>query len=425
MNHSVTVSRLTTLMSYSYLVFAAACTFSIALAQTALGVAVASFIVLGFSKRKDLFEASPREIYMALFAFVGWTALTSCVGAGGLSGLADIESFWLFLAFPVGWYLLGSGRYRDRLLMVLAIVVLLGGLAGLVQFFTGLSWPGVSPPVPSRTWGYRAQGFFSSRMTFAQVFVPFVLMFFYLGWSGLKEQVKKRRRGLYLSAGVSGAIGIVLSLSRSSILALVIGLLVIGVMLGRKQLLVIVAVLITTGLISWQFVPDFALRIENTSLIDLRSYKVAGRQFIWARSLEIVKDNPWLGVGRSGFRSEYMKRLDEDFDDDRIPGDAHSDWLHTAVTSGVPGLLLFAWLWFTVLRHGLRRLRGEEKERTIPLAGLMGLFGILVMSVAVSLFEDSEMLQVIVLIWLIVLARPDARHLKTASSDLASDKSQE
>ena len=424
MNHSATVSRLTIFMSFCYLVFAAACTFSIALAQTALGLAAVSFIILAFLNRKELFKDSPGEIYAVLFAFVGWTALTSCLGAGGLGGLADIQSYWLFLAFPVGWHLLRSNRYRDKLLTVLAVVVLIGGLASLIQFFSGISWPGVSPPVPSRTWGFRAQGFFSSRMTYAQVMVPFALMFLYLGWSGLKSQVNKARHKLYFAAGIMGAVGILLSLSRASIVALVFGLLLIGLMLGRKQLLVIVALLIATALLSWRFVPDLALRFENTTKIDLRSYKVAGRLFIWEKSWSIVKDNPWLGVGQSRFQAEYIKRLDYDFDDDRIPGDAHSDWLHTAAISGFPGLFFLAWLWIAVLHRAINDIR-REKERTVRLAALVGLAGVLVMSLAVSLFEDSEMLQVIILMWVIVLSGSDTRPLDVVSSDRANNQSEE
>lgn len=414
MTHSLTVSRLTIFMSFCYLLFAAACTFSIALAQTSLGLATASFIILAFLNRKELFKDSPCEIYKALLAFVGWTALTSCLGAGGLSGLADVQSYWLFLAFPVGWYLLRSNRYRDQLLLVLAVVVLLGGLAGLIQFFSGVSWPGVAPPVASTTWGYRAQGFFSSRMTYAQVMVPFALMFFYLGWSGLKEKVKRLRPKLYLAAGIMGAVGILLSLSRASIVAMVLGLLLMGLLLGRKQLLVITVLLIAAALLSWRLVPDLTLKFENTAKIDLRSYKVAGRLFIWDKSWSIAKENLWVGVGQGQFQAEYIKRLDQDFADDRIPGDAHSDWLHITATSGFPGLLLLAGLWLAVWRFSIKSLRSEASQRSVRLAGLVAMFGIMLMSLVVSLFEDSEMLQVIILVWVITLAEADRRPLKTA-----------
>ena len=330
-----------------------------------------------------------------------------------------IKKFWLILAFPIGLYLFRSREYRNRLLLVLSVVVLLGGLAGLLQFFTGISWPGVQSPIPSQTWGYRAQGFFSSRMTFAQVFVPLVLMYTFLGLNSLKERVKNTRSRIYLASGIIGSIAVVLSLSRASMFALVIGLFVIGLILGRRQLVTIVVVLTVVAALSWQFIPDFALRFQNTSLIDLRSYKVAGRLFIWEKSWEIIRDNPWLGVGRSQFQTEYKKHLSADFTDKRIPGDAHNDWLQVTATAGIPGLILFASLWFAILRRAKINIYRTNKERIIPLAGVLGLVGVLVMSTGVSLFEDSEMLQIILLIWVIVLVQPAGNNLLSTNNNLA------
>ena len=411
MGDSSLAIRIEQVLSYTFLIFAAGCTFSIAVAQAALAVSILLFVTLMLVKRRALLADSPRDLYFALGLLIVWAFVTGLLRSNFKTGLAEIEGYWTMLALPVGWYLLQSERYRTRVIRVLGLLILLGGIAGLLQFFTGVKWPGVASPVPSSNWGYRAQGFFSSRMTYAQVFVPFVLFLFYLGCAELKQRKRTAFTPIFLGAGILGTVGVMLALSRSAMVALVIGMLLIGFMLGRKQLGLIFLGLVLGGLISWLAVPDFALRLENTTLIDLRDYKVAGRQFIWARSFEIFIDHPVIGVGKSGFKEEYIARLPAEFNDDRIPGDAHSDWLQMGVTTGLPGVILLATLWLVILKRTARKMKAAQPlEQNLARAGLIAILGILIMSLPVSLFEDSEMVHAMVLIWLITLTPLKARE---------------
>lgn len=88
------------------------------------------------------------------------------------------------------------------------------------------------------------------------------------------------------------------------------------------------------------------------------------RMFIWIRSLELVKDNPLWGVGLEQLGYAFIDNYSEDMVQywgrvmfvDR----AHNEYLHIAVSTGIPSLLVYLAFLFMVLRDGWRNWRKDE-----------------------------------------------------------------
>lgn len=69
------------------------------------------------------------------------------------------------------------------------------------------------------------------------------------------------------------------------------------------------------------------------------------RLFIWVRVIEIIKDYPFFGVGIENLHIVFMERFNQDsiamFGRVMIADKAHNEYLHLAVTSGIPSLIAY------------------------------------------------------------------------------------
>ncbi|MDH7499930.1 MAG: O-antigen ligase family protein, partial [candidate division NC10 bacterium] len=118
------------------------------------------------------------------------------------------------------------------------------------------------------------------------------------------------------------------------------------------------------------------------SIFDLQFPTNRVRILIWKGTLQLVSQHPWLGVGLGNFEFAFprFRSLEEWLISERLPlAEAHNDYLHMAAELGIPGLLLFLWLLFTLFAMSIRILRSSASPasylRSLAItAGLVGLF---------------------------------------------------
>ena len=114
------------------------------------------------------------------------------------------------------------------------------------------------------------------------------------------------------------------------------------------------------------------------------------RMFIWIRSFELVKQNPIWGVGIEqlgyAFIDNYSDDMIQQFGYVGFIDRAHNEYLHIAVSSGIPSLLLYLLFLWLVLRAGWINL--SKNSMLIPVYSavlgylLQAFFNISVVSVA-------------------------------------------
>lgn len=84
------------------------------------------------------------------------------------------------------------------------------------------------------------------------------------------------------------------------------------------------------------------------------------RFFIWKRVIEMIKERPIFGFGIENLAEPFSDRFDIDMiavlGRLQIVDKAHNEYLHIAVTSGVPSLLIYLQFLFNVLKVGFKRL---------------------------------------------------------------------
>lgn len=88
------------------------------------------------------------------------------------------------------------------------------------------------------------------------------------------------------------------------------------------------------------------------------------RMFIWIRSLELVKENPLWGVGLEqlgyAFIDNYSEDMVKHWGRVMFVDRAHNEYLHIAVSTGIPSLFVYLVFLFMVLKAGWRNWKQDE-----------------------------------------------------------------
>ena len=172
--------------------------------------------------------------------------------------------------------------------------------------------------------------------------------------------------------GLLGALAI--TLSRSGVVTLVAVLVLMVILIPRKQIIqpigvlgLIGAVIVASRPTIWQRLLTFR---EGFGALD------AQREYLWKVSWAMFKDHPIFGVGLGGFQQAFlthylsMKTVIPDVEGVTL---SHTTILTIAAELGVMGLAALAWVWVALvralkhLRKGLLNQNGLE--RYIPGVG--------------------------------------------------------
>ncbi|HUV30062.1 MAG TPA: O-antigen ligase family protein [Acidobacteriota bacterium] len=393
------VSRyLRPVLLFLFAVFAFFSASSIAVAQSAFGLALICFVILAISERHNPFVGPLRWFYLLVGIYVAWLFLSAAFSDTPLQSMLNLREEWLFLIIPVGIYMFQDERRGDRLILVLMAGVTLASLNGIVQRFTGVDWI-LGRQLHTVGEDFRSCGFFSYPLTYGNYMATAAL--FCLGYA-LSSFGRSRgwRRAFLVTVALLALLATALANSRGPILALGVGLLVFGVVLHKARyalvtLLVAVMVWVAAS-------PDIAAQFRERLRTDVQLENVGGRLFIWNNSLKIIRDHPVTGIGRGNFELEYARLLPDDISDDYKLTHAHCDVLDIAATAGIPGTAFYIALWcFTMvfLWRGIRSKRLSERYRGFCLAAFLASAAFFVTSLTEATFADEEVRQLLMFTW--------------------------
>jgi len=389
-------------MGFLYALFVVGSTFSIALAQLALGGALLIFVIVALSLHYNPFAGDLRGLYCAIAAYLLWTVVSSLAGENSLRALAMLREDWLFAIIPIGIFLLQYPRYRRRVVTSFALAVTIVSLYGLVQHFWGVDWFHSAPLVPAGDFGWRVQGNFGNRLTFGNYYGTAAM--FLLGYAAVvREDLAGRRRSFLLAAAALAIIVAVLSYSRGVTVALAVSVVLMGVIMGRRQSLAVLGVVAAGVVVVLLTMPGLVGRFADVATKDIDADYAGGRVFIWTRAAAIIAEHPVFGVGKGNFEDAYAAKLDPDTPDYRKHAHAHNDLLDTAANHGLPGLIFYVAIWVIVLQRmirGFRERNGFFRGRgRYFAAGLLGSVLFFLTSLTEATFADEEVRQLLMFVW--------------------------
>ena len=397
----VAPSKLTNALFFFYALFIFGSTFSIALAQMALGLSLILFIAVIIIHRYQPFVKSLKRFYIIVAIYVGWIFICSLMGETVSRSLFIMKEDWLFLIIPIGIFLMQNKTYRERLMTIFAIGVLMVSIYSLLQYSLGLNWFKDSALTAADGFGYRVRGNFTNRLTFGNYYATAGLFLF--GYAIRRtEGLTAGMRQLFLSAGTLAMAVTMLSFSRGSIIGLVAGLIVLGLILGRKYLVGMVGVLVVMTLVAVMLLPGLVNRFSEAVQKDISPEYEGSRPFIWKHSLSIAREHPLFGVGPGNFETEYAAKLHPDIPGFRKHAHAHNDLINMLAVYGVPGFLFFAGLWVMLFGYtygGFRQRQHFEEGGRFFLAATLGSVAFFTTSMFEATFADEEVRQLLMFIW--------------------------
>ncbi|MCM3587650.1 O-antigen ligase family protein [Mesobacillus maritimus] len=126
------------------------------------------------------------------------------------------------------------------------------------------------------------------------------------------------------------------------------------------------------------FISDSYQVISNQST----GHEGSSRLFIWQKSLTLIPDDVWLGTGPDTLGEVFPASEEEKQlylgNPKMIVDKVHNEYLHIAVTMGIPALILYLSILFIVVRRAFQAAKKAENEHRIFLFGLLSaIFGYL------------------------------------------------
>lgn len=325
----------------------------------ASGVLSLFFLPKGhFGKLKDSVPFARFLFFLFIMAMV--SVPFSVWGTGALNSLL---SFSRILFFACCLVLLSAAGHLNQYRMALICGVSL--LAGVMIFSHGA--------------GRLSAGSTYDPNDIALVFVTFLPVILAETFNGNMAQ-----RGVYLGLGTMVLLGIVLSGSRGAIIALGVQALYF-VLTAKKYRLFALGLVLAGGLvvvtIADQSLWDrFASLTAEGDAADYNLEDKAGRVEIWKNGLQILAENPVLGVGVGMFGTAHFLM------DGKIALTAHNTYLQFAVEMGLPGLILYLAMLFSAWRLITRHVEesGQSGARARWAALKIGIVGFGVASFFIS-----------------------------------------
>ncbi|MCP4567315.1 MAG: O-antigen ligase family protein [FCB group bacterium] len=377
-----------------YALFAPA---SIAISQMFFGLALAGFIgyIAATPDRKNLFFL-PRIIIAAIIVYVA-LHFVSMVVAG--TDLLMIKEDWLFLMMIVGAVMFRDIKRLTRLLDVFATGLIIMGGYGIWQHFVGVDLYH-QVLLDYMTFGYRAIGNFSTYLTFSGFFAISSIFMVAVAFSATVNA----RKYYYLSASQIALVCILFNYSRSTIIALVIGIIALVMLIDARYRKWVSLALLLTLAAGVVISPDFLNRFKNIDRTEFKVESANSRISIWKATLVMIEAEPLTGVGPGNFKANYINYRENRTG--RELSHAHNDILNVAAESGLPCMVAFGLMWLLILLYlykGYRRCP-EGFQKGLLLGALLASLVFMVMAQFEAFFADEEVRLLLMFIWGIGLA---------------------
>ncbi len=364
---------------------------SIAVSQILFGMAVLGFLgyLITDGSRKDL-VFPPVLILFAVLLYVGYR-FASMIMAD--SDLLMIKEDWLFLMVLAGGVMFRDIKNLTRVLDIFAAGLVLMGGYGIWQHFVGVD---IYHKVllDRMTFGYRVIGNFSTYLTFSGFFAVAAIFMVPIAFSA----GSRIRKFYYLLASQIGLACILFNYSRSTIVALIVGVIVLLLLIGPRYRRWVSLVILLTLAVGMVISPDFMSRFKNMKN-ELSAGYANSRLAIWGATISMIEEKPIFGVGPGNFHDNYIAHRQNRTG--RNLSHAHNDILNVAAESGIPCAALFMIMWLLIL---LYLYRGYNRcpdgfQRGLLLGSLTASLVFLVMSQFEASFADEEVRLLLMFVW--------------------------
>ncbi len=348
-----------------------------------------SFVFYSLAIKKSL--KFPPKIFFPFILFTVWS-LATIIWAARLLPIGEVLVSSLFLVRFIIYFCLAVVVFniigKDKIKRWIDLILIIGCiyiLIGLIQFFaipdlsflTPFGWDPHQQRIVTTVIDPNFSGFI-----FVLLFSLATSLYFY-----------SARKLPYFMVALGSFIAVILTFSRSSYLAFIAAIFVIGITKSRKLLVAALLVL----LLVFTIVPQVRTRIIGALTLDETAQ---ARIESWQNAFVVIGDNPFFGVGFNTYRftqERYNFFATDNPEGGHSGGGVDSSLLLVTATTGVIGLSLFIFFLGSIIKT----VANNVSASPLHLATLASVVALLVHSIFVnSLFFPQIMLLIFPLIGL-------------------------
>ena len=311
--------------------------------------------------------------FVPLMFYIVWKFIASAFSARPLHSLwALADNEWPMIIMVMMYWLVRNKKMLRILLVILLLTASIVCFYAIIQTVSGFEFHKRDGLAPMGRL-YRAVGFYNFYLSFA-LLAMFVLL---MSISLIFEHVRILGKYSFVVPALA-FLAIIGSFARSIWLSVFVALLFLVFWKKKKRgaiiILLIIAFMFVVSLIS----VEIQQRILSTFNLSQNTTRIN----LWKTSINIIKENPILGIGEDNFDYVFDRyQVQGIYDTKAHP---HNDFLNVLVNSGFPGLIAFVTIWIITLNVGFKTwkrskdllLRGISLGATITIIGFLiaGLF---------------------------------------------------
>lgn len=362
---------------------------------TAIAISLFILCVLVWLERKRLIDLGflKKNFFLVYLLFIIITTVSLFVAVNPIEGLTDLLKWILLFIFVtlVAFILNSFPRTMELLLKAVVINALLASTIGIYQYFTNA----FQNPDPNAL--YEVKGLMAHKNQFSiSIFLllPFIINAI-LSFKGIW-------RSFAIVALIFSGINILMLQTRAVWIAILftglIGLIILAFLNKRysfltirnksvKKTLIVAFVVFVLAIVSGVVIPvnnpvkQITNRISTVFNPDYTSNQ--WRLEIWDSTLDLIKDNPIIGVGAGNWKINiypyYSEHLPSVFRHWRNP---HNDYLSILSEKGILGFIFYLLIFLILIYYSIDHIiKLKDKRKNLSATvWLLGIVGYLIVS---------------------------------------------
>lgn len=347
-----------------------------------LVVALGAFLLMHPHVRSLFKQFPPARWYVLLLATLSLALLYSSDLWVGARTVAFVSTgfFALVIGYVLGKTQSNAFQRGARILLLVALPLALANIAFLIKPAWELAYLRsalapflVEPDSLREALTNPGYGFVLDPAKAGTVYLgpnSAALFFGFLLWLSVDQWLSMRNHR-WLAVAVVFGLAVLATGSRGGLLGLAASTLAVLAVqergrgwlsgLGSKTLLLVGGGLALLAVWSLPFFETLRLRIVDASF--------SGRLLLWATAIDVIRANPWLGLGYGGWESVYKAELASFLGETALP--VHNALLSAWVWAGAAAAFATVGLYVSAFRAILSEVRRSARPGMVGLLGMM------------------------------------------------------
>ncbi|HMS33746.1 MAG TPA: O-antigen ligase family protein [Ignavibacteria bacterium] len=346
-----------------------------------LGLWLIKIILNGSVNFDRILFSEIKSVNLFILLYIFFEILSRFFAVYPEGAFANLKRLLLFLIFFVSIIEISDKKTLFRILIVNLVMISLISIAELVQYIFKFS-----ELISKMSFSEIRIDYFNYPLTTAEIKMMSMLSVFPLMFIKGKFLIDKKYLVLLL---IPVFISMILTQSRNVLLATFICFIITGIVLNRKFLLSMIAVIV----LSYFILPSsYIERVK--SIADINHPSNASRLNMWSVGLRMFSDHPFTGIADSHILEIYGTYKKPEFQSEGVH--LHNNFIMILATTGIFGFLSFIAMFILIFIKQIIFYRDEKSgtDKMLILGSILVMISFQISGIFEWSFGDHEVMTV-------------------------------